>query len=225
MSDYKIYTYWRSSCSARLLVALNLKGISYEQIPVNLLKEEHISATHKGLNPSGTVPLLLKGNGNQDTLKIGQSVAALEYLEERHPEQPLIPSTSDPAGRAVVRQLTNIIACDVQPVTNLRIMLRVRALGGNAEEWNKELTFDGLQAYESVAKPYAGKYSYGDSVTIADLCLLPGAWNAARFGVDLGQFPTVQRVVENLEKLPAVEKASYFNQPDTPAEWRGKTSF
>lgn len=223
MADYTLYTYWRSSCSARLILALNLKGITYEQIPVNLLKGEHSVAPHKDLNPSGTVPLLLKNA--QQPLKIGQSVAALEYLEEVYPDVPLLPSSADPRGRAIVRQLVNIIACDVQPVTNLRIMRSVRALGGNAEDWNKDLTIEGIQAYESVAKHCAGKYSYGDTVTIADVCLLPGAWNAKRFGVDLAQYPTVSRIVENLEKLPAAQKASYFDQPDTPEEWRGKTSF
>lgn len=223
MAEYTLYTYWRSSCSARLILALNLKGIAYEQIAVNLLNDEHVSAAHKNLNPSGTVPLLLKGT--QEPLKIGQSMAALEYLEEVHPENPLLPPSSDPEGRAVVRQLANITACDIQPVTNLRIMRRVRALGGNAEEWNKELTLDGLEAYESVAKQCAGTYSYGDTVTIADTCLLPGAWNAKRFGVDLALFPTIFRIVENLEKLSAADKATYFNQPDTPEEWQGKTSF
>lgn len=223
MADYTLYTYWRSSCSARLILALNQKGITYEQIPVNLLKNEQVSAAHKILNPSGTVPLLL--TRTQQPLKIGQSVAALEYLEEVHPEIPLLPALSDHDGRAIVRQLANIIACDVQPVTNLKIMQRVRALGGSAEDWNKELISEGLQAYESVVQGCAGMYSYGDNVTIADACLLPGVWNAKRFGVDMGQFPTVSRIVANLEKLPAAEKASYFVQPDTPDEWRGKTAF
>lgn len=223
MAEYSLYTYWRSSCSARLVLALNWKGIAYEQVPVNLLKDEHVSDTHKRLNPSGTVPLLL-GRAHEN-LKIGQSVAALEYLEEAHPDTPLLPGLSDLSGRATVRQLTNVIACDVQPVTNLKIMKRVRALGGNAEDWNNALIADGLQAYESIVEGCAGMYSYGDNVTIADACLLPGVWNAKRFGVDMNRFPTISKIVENLEKLPAAEKASYFNQPDTPEEWRGKTSF
>lgn len=223
MADYSLYTYWRSSCSARLILALNLKDIQYKQVPVNLLKNEHVSNEHKGLNPSGTVPLLLVHS--HENLKIGQSVAALEYLEEAHPNAPLLPPSSDLDGRVTVRQLTNIISCDVQPVTNLKIMKRVRALNGDAEDWNQGLIVEGLQAYESIVQSCAGTYSYGDDVTIADTCLLPGVWNAIRFGVDMNQFPMISRIVENLEKLPAAGKASYFNQPDTPAEWREKTSF
>lgn len=220
MPDYNLYSYYRSSCSARLRIALNLKGIAYDLVPVNILKDEQLSAEHKALNPSCSVPLLCK-KGDATPFKIGQSVAALEYLDEIHPV-PLLPLKSDPEGRAITRTLVNIVSCDIQPVTNLRIMRRVRALGGNAEEWNKELMQDGLQAYEVVASNWAGKYSYGDNLTMADVCLLPAAWNAKRFGVDLGQFPTISKVVENMEQLPAVAKASYFNQPDTPEEMHTK---
>lgn len=228
MSDYNLYAYWRSSCSARLRIALNHKGITYDNITVNLLKDEQLSAEHRALNPSCSVPLLVrKKPGDATTIttpfKIGQSVAALEYLDEVHPEAPLLPPASDPEARAVVRTLVNIVACDIQPVTNLRIMRRVRALGGNAEEWNRELIVDGLRAYEDViAGGCAGTYSYGDNVTMADVCLLPGVWNAKRFGVELGQFPTVAKVTENLEQLKAVQDAFYVNQPDAPEEMRAK---
>ncbi|KAL6866563.1 hypothetical protein ACO1O0_002675 [Amphichorda felina] len=225
MSDYKVYTYWRSSCSARLRIGLDLKAISYDQIPVNLLKNEQQSPEHKSLNPSGSVPLLLRNKGHAaDTapFRIGQSVAALEYLDEVHPASPLLPPTSNPEGRATVRTLVNIISCDIQPVTNLRIMRRVTALGGDAEEWNRDLFVDGLLAYEAIAATCAGKYSYGDSPTIADVCLMPAIWNARRFKVPLDQFPIINRVAENMEQLPAVAKASYFKQPDTPEDMRSK---
>lgn len=223
MSDYTLYSYWRSSCSARLRIALNLKGISFETVPVNLVKNEHLSDTHRALNPSATVPLLvhhLAPGGSP--FKVGQSVAALEYLEEIHPEHPLFPPSSKPEDRATIRVLVNIVCCDTQPVTNLRMRRRVESLGGNAEQWNRELMTDGLRAYEAVAAPCAGKYSYGDVVTLADVCLLPTAWNATRVGVDLAQFPTVARVVKHLEELPAVKKASYFCQPDTPEDMRSQ---
>ncbi|KJZ71602.1 hypothetical protein HIM_08996 [Hirsutella minnesotensis 3608] len=216
MADYTLYSYFRSSCSARLRIILNLKGISYDTVPVNLLNGEQLTDSHRALNPSATVPLLVSRRAHDDGFKIGQSIAALEFLEEVHPETPILPPASDPKGRAVVRTLVNIVSSDTQPVTNLRIMQRVRKLGGNAEDWNKELMTDGMRAYESIVKDCAGKYSFGDSVTMADACLLPAAWNAERFGVDLKAFPTISRVVENLSQHPAVIKAHYLNQPDTP---------
>ncbi|KAF4903857.1 Maleylacetoacetate isomerase [Colletotrichum viniferum] len=217
--DYTLYSYFRSSCSARLRIALNAKAIPYKTIPTNLLKDEHLSAAHRALNPSGTVPLLV--NRADADFKVTQSVAALEYLEETHPDAtPLLPQ--DAKRRAAVRSLVNIVCCDIQPVTNMRIMRRVRALGGNAEQWNRELMADGLAAYEAVAKQWAGRCSVGDEMTMADVCLLPAVWNAERFGVDLSVYPTIGRVVEGLKENPAVVKAHYFNQPDTPDELRIK---
>lgn len=220
MPEYTLHGYFRSSCTARIRLALNLKEISFDYVPVNLLKSEQLSDEHKALNPSATVPLLARAGGSGSTpFKIGQSVAALEYLEEAHPDTTsLLPKDAD--TRAVVRALANIVACDIQPVTNLRIIRRVKELGGNSEDWVRALTVDGLMAYEATAKSCAGTYSVGDSVTVADVCLLPAVWNAQRFGVDLSKFPTVTRVSENLEKLPAVQKSSYFKQADTPEDLR-----
>ncbi|KZL64034.1 maleylacetoacetate isomerase [Colletotrichum incanum] len=218
-SDYTLYSYFRSSCSARLRIALNLKSIPYTTIPTNLLKDEHLSPSHRALNPSASVPLLVHRAATD--FKVTQSVAALEYLEETHPSStPLLPQ--GPQARAVVRSLVNIVACDIQPVTNMRIMRRVRALDGNAELWNRELMADGLAAYEAIAREWAGQYSMGDEISLADVCLLPAYWNAERFGVDLNGYPTIGKIVENLKNHPAVVKAHYFNQPDTPDELRIK---
>ncbi|CAM1501482.1 Fc.00g034660.m01.CDS01 [Cosmosporella sp. VM-42] len=221
MSDYTLYSYFRSSCSARLRIALHLKSLSYDIIPVNLLKSEQLSEAHRHLNPSGSVPLLVPHNAKEG-FKIGQSIAALEYLDEVHPENSLLPPISDPEGRALVRTLVDIVCADIQPVTNLRIMRRVRELGGNAEEWNRQVMTDGLRAYEAVAEKCAGKYSVGDEVTMADACLIPAVWNAERFGVDIATFSTVKKITENIKGHPAVVKADYFNQPDTPEELRIK---
>lgn len=220
MPDYTLYSYFRSSCSARLRIVLNLKGISYDTVPVNLLQDEQLSESHRALNPSATVPLLLSRRSEHEGFRIGQSVAALEFLEEVHPETPILPPAGDAQARAVVRTLVNIVSADMQPVTNLGIMRRVRAIGGNAEQWNKELLAKGLRAFEAVAEDYAGRYSFGDSITMADACLLPAVWNAERFGVDLGAFPVVSRIVDGLREHPAVVKAGYFNQPDTPEDLR-----
>ncbi|KAL7793871.1 glutathione S-transferase [Trichoderma ceciliae] len=225
MSDptYTIYSYFRSSCSARLRIVLNLKGIEYDIKTVNLLKGEHLSSEHKVRNPSATVPLLVRTASIGNVFKIGQSVAAIEYLEETHPQSyHILPPTSNPEARAITRALAGIIACDLQPVTNMKIMRRVRELGASAEQWNKEITADVLEAYETVVKDWAGQYSVGDDITLADVCLLPAVWNARRYGVDLDAFPVIMKISDNLSKHPAVIKANWQNQPDTPEELRAK---
>ncbi|KAH7237170.1 glutathione S-transferase [Fusarium solani] len=219
-SDYTLYSYFRSSCSARLRIALNIKSIKYDMVYVNLLKNEQLSDEHKALNPSASVPVLINKASKDTPFKVGQSVAALEYLEEKHPDTPMLPPTSDPEARAMVRTLVDIVCVDIQPPTNLRIMRRVRELGGSAEDWNLQLMTQGMAAYENVAAGTAGKYSFGDKVTLADACLIPAIWNAQRFGVDLKAFPTISRIVENLKDHPAVVKAHWQNQPDTPENLR-----
>jgi maleylacetoacetate isomerase len=215
---YTLYSYFRSSCTARIRIVLNVKGIGYEQVAVNLLKDEHLSEEHRARNPSASVPLLVCGS--EDNFLIGQSLAALEYIEEVHPDIPTLPS--DPKSRAIVRALANIINADTQPVTNMRIMRRVKAIGGSAEDWNKELMADGLKAYETVAKKYSGKYSFGDTITIADACLLPAYWNAERYKVDLSPYPTINKIVDNLKENPAIVKSHPFSQPDCPDDLRFK---
>lgn len=225
MSDpaYTIYSYFRSSCSARLRIVLNLKGIEYDLKAVNLLKGEQLSSEHKARNPTATVPLLVRTAGNGNVFTVGQSVAAIEYLEETHPQgYHILPPTSNPEARAATRALAGIIACDLQPVTNMKIMKRIRGLGGNADQWNKEIMTEVLEAYETVAKGWAGQYSVGDEITLADVCLLPAVWNAQRYGVDLDAFPIITKISENLSKHPAVVKAHWQNQPDTPEELRAK---
>ncbi|KAI9902328.1 hypothetical protein N3K66_001680 [Trichothecium roseum] len=224
MPEYTLHTYFRSSCSARLRIALDHKDLPWEARHVNLLKGEQHSDAHRALNPSCSVPLLVVNNPNDDTppFAIGQSLAALEYLEEAHPETtPLLPPASSPRRRAAARALAAIIACDIQPVTNLRIMKRVRAFdGASAEDWNRDLMTEGLAAYEALARDSAGAYSVGDDLTLADACLAPALWNAQRFGVDLAAFPTISRIMRNLEEHPAVIKAHWKNQPDTPEDLR-----
>ncbi|KAG5994155.1 hypothetical protein E4U52_001394 [Claviceps spartinae] len=230
MPDYILYAYFRSSCSARLRIILHLKNISFQHIPINILQDQQLSDQHRALNPSASVPLLVcpqepkqdqkDQKDNEPGFRIGQSLAAMEYLEEVHPEIPALPPSSDPRSRALVRVLCAIIASDIQPVTNLRITRRVRALGGVPEDWNKDLMEDGLRAYEEVVKGTAGRYSVGDSLTMADACLMPAVWNAQRYGVEVDRFPTVARVARNLSEHPAVRKAEYFRQEDCPEELR-----
>ncbi|KAG6011230.1 hypothetical protein E4U43_008463 [Claviceps pusilla] len=243
MQEYTLHAYFRSSCSARLRIILHVKHIPYQLRPVNLLQDEHLSDEHRALNPSASVPLLVcpplgeqqqhdQGQEQKDQdqhqenhpFHIGQSLPAMEYLEEQHPQIPILPPAHDVQARALVRTLCSIIATDIQPVTNLRIMKRVRALGGSPEDWNRDLMQQGLQAYEAVARGCAGRFSVGDSFTMADACLMPAVWNAERFGVHVldgdGAFPTVARVVRNLSELEAVREAEYFRQPDCPEHLR-----
>ncbi|PWY91904.1 Maleylacetoacetate isomerase [Aspergillus sclerotioniger CBS 115572] len=222
-----LHTYFRSSCSARLRIALNLKSLPYESIPINLLKDEQHSTPNTTLNPSASVPTLIHhhDNQNQPSFKtptiVPQSLAALEYLEEVYPEaHPLLPPLTCPETRATVRTLANIIACDVQPVTNLRILKRVAPLGMDRTTWSKELVEEGFRAYEEIAAKSAGVYSVGDRITLADVCLLPAVWGAERVGVEMGEFPTIERVRGNLERVEEVRRAHWRCQGDTPGEFR-----
>jgi maleylacetoacetate isomerase len=225
-SPYTLITYFRSSCSARVRIALHLKSLPYTPVYINLLKGEQHSASNLAFNPSHSVPTLIPSSPSTEGFHITQSLAALEYLDELHPSPALLPE--DPKKRAAVRALASIIACDTQPVTNLRILERIGNLtSGSAEEkaaararWAKELMTDGLAAYESVAKGVAGKYSVGDEVSMADLCLVPAVWGAERFGVDLSLFPTVVRICRNMAGLEAVERAHWKSQGDTPESLR-----
>lgn len=217
-SNLILYTYFRSSCSARVRIALNLKGIAYQGKYINLLKSEQSAPDYDAVNPSHFVPTLQL---LPDNSRITQSVAIMEYLEEKYPDQhPLLPPPSDILGRAAVRALVGVIVCDTQPVTNLRILVRVDALGGSKAQWAKELMTDGLAAFERLVAKTAGKYSYGDCVTMADICLVPAVWGAVRFGVDMNEFPIAKRIFDAMSSLDAVVKAHWKNQEDTPEDLR-----
>ncbi|EEY17038.1 maleylacetoacetate isomerase [Verticillium alfalfae VaMs.102] len=149
MSEYTLYTYFRSSSSARLRIALNHKQIPHTLHPVNLLKNEHLSDAHRALNPSATVPLLVREQPDAPSstpLRITQSLAALEYLDEAHPSAPHLLPRDDADSRAAARALAGIIASDTQPVTNLRIVRRVRPPGRRCEAWMREPLADGFAA-------------------------------------------------------------------------------
>jgi len=193
----KLYGYWRSSASWRIRIALHWKGLAYEYKAVNLLKGEDSSPEYMALNPNG-IPTLVDG----DTV-VPQSLAALEYLDEVYPERPLLPK--DPAARARVRATALIIVSLVHPLQNNVVLSKIESLGGSEEKarWIKDVMTEGFASVEQQIRSTAGKYSFGDQVTILDACLIPQVYNARRFAVDLTPFPTVLRVVEELEKLPA----------------------
>lgn len=218
-----LYTYFRSSCSARLRIALNLKSIPYNPIAINLLKNEQSSPDYNTINPSSTVPSLIIDHANGHKVTIIQSMAALEYIEEissSSSSPALLPPATDPESRALVRTLAGIMACDVQPVTNLRILKRVAPLGMDRAAWSKDLVEGGFRAYEAIVASTAGVFSVGDTITMADVCLVPAAWGAERVGVDMEAFPTIKRVVGNLEKEECVKRGHWRTQEDTPEEFR-----
>ena len=219
--SFLLHTYYKSSCAARLRIALNLKMIPAEYVYVHLFKGEQHSAKYQDLNPSGTVPVLtqLDENGEAVSFPITQSIAALEYLEETHPTLwPLLPHITQPLERAKVRTLVNVVSNDIQPVTNRRITKRAGELGVDPIKWNEPFMTRGLQAYEKIASKTAGKYSVGDEVTLADVCLLPALWAAEKNEVELEKLPTVMRVYRALSELEAVQKAHWTNQEDTPED-------
>ncbi|RMZ86770.1 hypothetical protein DV736_g6005, partial [Chaetothyriales sp. CBS 134916] len=217
--SYTLYSYYGSSCSQRIRIAVALKGIKPEYKFVHLLKNEQHAGDYVQINPSHTVPTLIVYEDGKEIAKITQSLAILEFLDETIPEvSPLLPPTSDPVGRSQVRTLADIIACDVQPVTNLRIVNKIKTAGIDPTEWQGHFMHAGFEACEKIASATAGKYSYGDAVTMADCVLLPAVHRAGRFNIDFSPYPTIRRVVENLEQLDSFKSSSWLKQPDTPTE-------
>jgi maleylacetoacetate isomerase len=210
----KLYSYYRSSCSWRVRIVLHLKGVTnYEYVPVNLLKGEQNADEYLRVNPSGLVPTLVLDDGTC----LSQSVAIMEYLEEAIVDGPkLLPA--DPLLRAVVRQAVMIIAADTQPLQNLRI---VRAMGEGGPEWARSVIHAGLKSFQELVlmgrrTGGGGKYSVGDSVTLADVVLVPQLYNARRFGVDLEEFGELVAIEQRLAEVEAFRRAAPEMQPDYP---------
>ena len=228
---YHLHSYFRSSCSGRLRIACNLKQIPLSYSFINLVKGDQSSPDYAKINPSKSVPTLtpLSPEPGEDAaasrgheFSITQSIAALEYLEEKYPDRrPLLPPLSDPIARAKVRTLVGIMASDLQPTTNLRILNRVRKLDGDAALWAKELMTEALLAYETVAKETAGKFSVGDEISLADVCLIPAVWGAQRWGVELDKMPVLMGAYERASEMEEVKRAHWNCQPDTPQDLRG----
>lgn len=219
-AEFQLYTFFRSTSTARVRTAAQLKGIPLSLVYINVRNNEQLTQEFGSLNSNATVPVLTVSPTNGGTsFSIRQSVAILEFFEEVFPQKtPLLPPVTDLRGRAYVRDLVNLIACDIQPPTNRRILLRVTEGGGDLKAWAFRIMGQGLQAYEEMMKPFAGRYSYGDCVTMADVCLAPAVENAVRYGVDLEHLPTVKRVFEAISNLPEFKAADWRHQKDTPAE-------
>lgn len=213
MSDLQLHNYFRSSTSVRVRAALNLKGLAYDYIPLALLKGEQASPEHLALNPSGLVPTLVTPQG-----PLPQSMAILEWLEEVHPQPPLLPA--DAWGRARVRSLAQIVASDIHPVNNLRILQHLEAAYGvdaaGKADWFRKWATAGMQALETrlAGEVETGIFCHGDSVTIADLCLFAQVLNNARFEVDMTRYPAISRIHAACMDVRALADAAPANQPD-----------
>ncbi len=211
----QLYSYFRSSAAYRVRIALNLKGLPYETVPVHLVRDggEQRRPEHLARSPIGLVPVLRTGAG-----LITQSLAIVEYLDEVHPAPPLLPG--DAPGRARVRAIAQTIACDIHPLNNLRVLqYLVRDLGVPApakDAWYRHWVDEGLAAVERMLAddPRTGSFCHGDAPTLADCCLVPQVFNARRFECRLDDKPTILRIVAACEADAAFCQAAPENQPD-----------
>ncbi len=207
----QLHGYFRSSAAYRVRIALNLKGIGVTHVPHHLRKGEQHDAGYLTLNPQGLVPTLTLDDGTQLT----QSLAIIEWLDETHPEPPLLPA--DPLRRAHVRAFAQAIACDIHPVQNLKVLTRLRDQGATADDvtaWAAWINADGLAACERLVADEPGPFCFGAAPTLADLCLVPQLANARRFGVDVSAFPRLLVADTAARALPAFADAAPERQSD-----------
>ena len=199
-----LHDYYRSSAAYRVRIALNLKGVEYQRHSINLAEGEQKNADYRALNPQGFVPML-----EIDGLKLTQSLAIIDYLDAKHREPRLVPD--DPAKRSHVLAMALVVACDVHPLNNLRVLKYLSGELGQSNEardaWYRHWVTEGLAALEAMAHPGSGDFLFGDAPTLADICLVPQLYNARRFAVTIADYPTLRRVDENANALPAFAEA------------------
>ena len=207
----KLHGYFRSSASYRVRIALNLKGLRAEQLPCHLRRGEQRAPAFLAINPQGLVPALENDAGATLT----QSLAIIEWLDETHPEPPLLPN--DPLRRAKVRAFAQVLACDTHPVQNLKVLARLRELGVAEDKvtgWAGWANREGLAACEKLIAGEPGPFCFGSAPTLADLCLVPQLANARRFGVDVNAFPRLLKAEAVAKAMPAFADAAPDKQPD-----------
>jgi maleylpyruvate isomerase len=209
----KLYGYFRSSAAFRVRIALNLKGLAYENAFIHLRRGEQRAAEYLALNPTGLVPAL-----EDDGQVLIQSLAICEYLDETHGDPPLLPG--HPGDRARVRALAEIVACDIHPINNLRILKYLAEWLGHDEAavaaWYNHWILEGFDGFERIVAGdgQSGDFCHGDTPGLADICLVPQVFNARRFKLDLAAFPTIRRIFDNCMAREAFQKAAPENQPD-----------
>ncbi|SDZ85001.1 maleylacetoacetate isomerase [Microbulbifer marinus] len=206
----ELHGYFRSSASYRVRIGLNLKGLQYDYHPVNLLKGEQREGEYRKLNPQGLVPALVDG----DTI-LTQSLAILEWLDEQHPEPALLPK--DPLARARVRAMAYSVACDIQPVQNLRVLKYLQSEYGISDEekvdWIRHWIHEGFSALEQQLNP--APFAAGDEPGLFECCLIPQIYSAERFGMDIAEYPAIHRIMLACNEIPAFVDARPENQPDS----------
>lgn len=206
----KLYSAWRASAPYRVRIALNLKGLPFEIVPIDLVANEQGGEDYRAHNPQALVPTLDIGGA-----ELTQSMAILEWLEETHPAPALLPK--DPVDRARVRAMCGIVACDIHPVNNLRILKALTAQGADQaarDAWAQRWIGDGFTALEAMIAKYGRGYAFGDAPTLADCLLVPQVYNARRFHVDLGPFPHLAAAAERAGADPAFAAAHPNHHPD-----------
>ena len=211
----KLYSYFRSSAAYRVRIALNLKGLAYEYAPIHLLRDggEQLKPDYRGLNPDGIVPTFIEGDN-----VLTQSLAIIEYLEETHPEPALLPGT--PLDRAFIRSVALQIACEIHPVDNLRVLKYLKhtlKVGDEAKDaWYRHWLESGFESLEKrlANDSRVGKLCFGNTPTLADLCLVPQVFNAQRFNLDMSRYPTIERIANHAGQIDAFARAAPGQQPD-----------
>jgi maleylpyruvate isomerase len=211
----KLYSYFRSSAAYRVRIALNLKGLDYEYAPVHLLRDggQQLKPEYRALNPDGIVPTLVDGDE-----VLSQSLAIIEYLEETHPEPPLLPRA--PADRAFVRAIALQVACEIHPLDNLRVLKYLKHQVKTPEDvkdaWYAHWVEMGFTSLEKrlAGDQRVGALCFGDTPTVADLCLVPQVFNARRFKIDMSRFPTLERIADHADQIDAFQRAAPAQQPD-----------
>ena len=211
-----LHTYWRSSAAYRVRIALALKGLPYRSVAWQMARGEHLQPAYRDLAPFGLVPML-----EIDGLRLQQSLAIIEYLEERHPTPALLPAV--PARRAHARALAQLVACEVHPLNNLRVLKRLRAQFAADDEqvgaWYRHWCMEAFAAFEAaLGAGQGGAFALGDAPTLVECCLVPQVYNARRYAVDLAPFARIRAIVEACDALPAFQAARPENQPDAPPQ-------
>lgn len=207
----KLYSYWRSSCSWRVRIALHLKGLDYESIAVNLLKGDQFSSEFQNLNPLGYVPVLV-----DEDIVVTDSFAIVMYLEEKYPQHPLLPQNLQ--KKALNYQVANIVASSIQPLQNMSVLNYIEGKLGPDERlsWAQNQVTRGLAALEKLLKGHAGKYATGNEIALADLFLAPQIGSTKRFNINMAEFPLLKRLNDAYSDVPAFRNAEPQKQPDAP---------
>ena len=207
----RLHSYWRATAPYRVRIGLNLKGLPFDYAPVNLVSGDQHGDRYRALNPQELTPALELGDGRVLT----QSLAILEWLEEVHPAPPLLPA--DPAERATVRAMADVVACDIHPLNNLRIQQQLTALGvddAGRSAWSQRWIEDGFRALEPMVARHTAGWAFGAGPTLADCCLIPQVYSAERYKVDLAAYPAIRAVAARAADHAAFAAAHPDRQPD-----------